>query len=212
MCKSFKDLHMKEQRLPTEYISAQRAKESLLCLIFLLAASFVFAQEWCDTKSTSESINRLRSHQVSFMNKVPEKMQRFVPVHFHFVARDDGSGRRDLSKSMALLCKLNHNFEKYGFVFYIDTMTMINNSDIYNGRSDVQIRNELSRDAMNVFLMQGVSGGAAGYYETVDDYLVLRSWIGNQDYDDGYTFEHEVGHFFSTYTNHHQLGCRSGIC
>lgn len=125
-----------------------------------------------------------------------------VPVQFHLVANDAGSGRIPPPFVLKQLCKLNSDYANTNFRFYLyDNFKNINNTKIYstpatNGNA---IQSMKVSKALNVFITdkadtEGSLGTTLGYYSPQGDYIVL---IKSEAVKQSNTLSHEVGHFFS---------------
>jgi hypothetical protein len=183
---------------------------TLLTVALMASLSLGISQEsahWCGTDINAQQIllHRIEENKES-MYQTPVQFRdiQYVPVRFHLLANDDGSGL--LAKHLILnqLCLLNEDFEPLGIQFYLyNGFNEIFNTEAYTNHSDnLQIlRLAKDPDALNIFLPedanppnQGGSGVVLGYYDPSNDWLVIaRSEVGKDDL----TFPHEVGHFFS---------------
>lgn len=132
----------------------------------------------------------------------------YVPVKFHLVAEDDGSGRVDIEDMLDQLCDLNAEFSETGFVFYLDDgFNLIDNTQAYEAPTlgagvaeMLRARRGVGQEAMNVFVTlnarQGEieNGTVLGFYAIENDWIVIRqNQIGNSNN----TLAHEIGHYFS---------------
>jgi len=139
----------------------------------------------------------------------------YVPVKFHLVGEDDGSGRIDVTKVFDQLCILNETFEEFELQFYIkDGFNEVNNSGIFgtasSGRESLDMQFERDRQAINVWIIEDATppntileGRVLGYYEPTFDWVVVDKDFVNGD---GYTLLHELGHYFSLLHPFHGWG------
>jgi hypothetical protein len=125
-----------------------------------------------------------------------------VPIQFHLVANDAGTGRIPPAFVLKQLCKLNEDFASSNMRFYLhNTFLHINDTDIYNepGSNANAIQSKKVAKAINIFITDkansdGALGTVLGFYSPQGDYVVLtkQEAIGLTN-----TLSHEVGHFFS---------------
>lgn len=173
-----------------------------ILIIFFSFAFFIndsVSQLECATYRTPESFARLKSNVAETHMRSHRDEQIFIPIHFHLVGRDDGTIRIARSRALESLCRVNENFEELGFVFYIDTITNINDQSLFSILGE--FGPYLKPSVINVFLLN-IDNGGAGYYDWREDFIVLKRNFGTQSFDDGYTFEHELGHYFSLEHTH----------
>lgn len=125
-----------------------------------------------------------------------------IPIQFHLVATNSGSGRIQPNIVLKQLCKLNSDFSNTNIRFYLyDIFRNIDNTAIYstpasNGNA-IQAR-KVSK-ALNVFITDkadpdGALGTVLGYYNPQGDYVVLTR---GEAIKQSNTLSHEIGHFLS---------------
>jgi hypothetical protein len=125
-----------------------------------------------------------------------------IPIQFHLVATDAGTGRITPNIVLRQLCKLNSDFANTNIRFYLnDLFRNINSTGIYsspatNGNA---IQNRKVARAVNVFITdkadpEGALGTVLGYYSPQGDYVVLTKAEAIKLSN---TLSHEMGHFFS---------------
>ncbi|MFZ1703191.1 MAG: zinc-dependent metalloprotease [Saprospiraceae bacterium] len=125
-----------------------------------------------------------------------------IPVQFHLVATNTGSGRIPPHIVLKQLCKLNHDFSNTPFRFYIYADFLhIDNSLIYNtpGTNANSVQQKKVSKALNIFItdkadVDGALGTVLGYYSPQGDYVVLTKAEAVKLSN---TLSHEIGHFLS---------------
>ena len=130
---------------------------------------------------------------------------RYIPVAFHRVGQNDGSGRIDIRNILNQLARLNRDFEDTGFRFYFDQFDFreINSNAMYEDPGSVsgQVRARKASDALNIFVTDAaptgnqLGGTTLGYYSGGDNDFVVM--IKQELLDTSNTLSHELGHFFS---------------
>lgn len=125
-----------------------------------------------------------------------------IPIQFHLVATNSGSGRIQPHIVLKQLCKLNSDFSNTNIRFYLyDIFRNIDNTAIYstpasNGNA---IQTRKVAKALNVFITdkadpEGALGTVLGYYSPQGDYVVLTR---GEAIKQSNTLSHEIGHFLS---------------
>jgi len=132
---------------------------------------------------------------------VMPRSTQYVPVKFHLINKDDGSGGISLRNVLDQLCALNNDFRSFNIQFYIkDSFNIINDDRLYTHHYVYRNMMETYRDpnAINIWIVDnanptGFDGYVAGYYTNSKDWLVIQ-----KDEIKSYTFTlpHEIGHFF----------------
>mgnify|MGYP000645307628 CR=1 FL=1 len=183
--------------------------QSLLICILTTLSIQLNSQLPCGTVQNEAFFERLEKNRKVFENPSNQKsMLRFVPVQFHMVGNSQGIGAPDRLSVLQALCTLNERFEDTELRFYNAGMTIVNNSAIYNDTQDGvlgpslgsnqlatnNMQNLRNPNAANIWIVKYAGGGAGGYYTGNRDWVVINN---NTLSNDGYTLEHEMGHFFS---------------
>lgn len=129
---------------------------------------------------------------------------RYIPIKFHMVGRNDGSGRLRFSSLLDNLCRFNRDFEKLDMIGYINGgVNNYNNTGVFEqpgvASSIFKMRGEFDNGSMNVFIVDSADDGVGqgitlGYYDPSEDFIVLRQ---EEFIDSTVSFTHEAGHFFS---------------
>lgn len=135
----------------------------------------------------------------------------YIPIQFHIVTRNNGTGGIQITDMLDQLCRLNDQFGAFDIIFYqADAPNVLANDVIYNDHiltsGQFSMRQRRNREALNIWVVNDASpaGGPAvgtvlGYYDPVNDWIVIRK---NQISGSNNTLAHEVGHFFSLYHPH----------
>jgi hypothetical protein len=173
---------------------------TLIVFITLFAISFINAQShFCGTDQGEQFMTDLRVNKKYFeQTRNKKRVERFIPVTFHSVATTQGEGRVNDALIYDALCTLNSRFEETEMRFFLRDINHINNTLIYSDSRGAQgqnaMRNFLSNNSVNVFIVDDAGAGVAGFYRRSDDLVVM---IKNTLSDVNYTLEHEIGHFFT---------------
>ncbi len=177
-----------------------------LILTFLLALGSVFGQVGvCGTHDHEEIFERLEMNKRALVENpqiLRDEEVLFVPVKFHIVTRDDGSGGLDEEALLVQLCRLNKDYETLKMHFYIKgSINYIPYTTLYDDPrhtfSTIRMAANFANNAVNVFIVNKIgsngTGTTLGYYQPGRDWIVMiQSKVGNNE-----TLSHEVGHFFS---------------
>jgi len=132
---------------------------------------------------------------------VQPRSTQYVPVKFHLVSKNDGTGGVNLSNVLDQMCALNNDFRSFGIQFYIkDYFNMMRDDRLYSHHYNYRNMMETYRDpnAMNIWIVDnanptGFEGYVAGYYTNSKDWLVIQK---DEIKSFTFTLPHEVGHFF----------------
>ncbi|HHB79118.1 MAG TPA: T9SS type A sorting domain-containing protein [Saprospiraceae bacterium] len=134
---------------------------------------------------------------------------KYVPIKFHLIAKTDGTGRVKEYDILRQLCVLNEDYSDTEFRFYIkDADFSYYDSDyIYDSprtsqlaTNQMQALKNANNNAVNVFVVNNIGGGAGGlgtvlgYYSGAKDWIVM---IKKEPQAGSNTLSHEMGHFFS---------------
>jgi len=182
-------------------------KNRILTILFVLTlANLAVAQDHvcgvshADQKemiSFIENFNKTSHHSVT-RNTDPI----YIPVKFHMVAKNDGTGRVKGNSVLSQMSILIEDYKKLGMYLYIDEFSFnyLNSTAIYEnpGTFVPNIIAQKDDNAMNIFICEnadtdGGAGTVLGFYSPTGDYIVIR----NSDVRDATSsLTHEVGHFF----------------
>lgn len=125
---------------------------------------------------------------------------QYIPVAFQLVARTNTVGRAATWRALEVLCEMNELFAPSGFQFYLRKggIFFIDHDGIFNDHelasNQQAMRGNRVDSAVNIFVVNQIASGAVGYYDSGDDWIVIRRDVfksGNK------TTTHEMGHFFS---------------
>lgn len=169
------------------------------CLLLSVSASHA---QWCGTKG-EELVARLLENKAALRESpVQFRSTRYVPIKFHLVGRNDGTGRARFRNVLEQLCVMNNDYAPLGIQFYIkDSFNIINNTILFEDHYNNMRLMEPYRDpnALNVWIVDAIrvnsnsDGESLGYYSVSRDWIViLRSEINNYSS----SLSHEIGHFF----------------
>ncbi len=187
-------------------------------LTFLLAFSIIVAlpgqsSPVCGTagQSAASLSERLLANRAHASQQLQRRDIQYVPVKFHLVARNDGSGRVPENNVLDQLCALNADFLDMNVQFFIkEGFSYLDNTAVYENHAQTEnsimaIRRD--RDALNIWIVDDATPGGSspedgivyGYYSIARDWLVVRADQVNASTK---VLTHEVGHFFSLLHTH----------
>ena len=127
----------------------------------------------------------------------------YIPVKFHLVADNSGKGRVGYSTILNQLDKLNADYAKHNFTFYLKdnyNFNHINSTAAYNSPRDNEDFLVTKKDpkAVNVFVVNNIGDSQAGigivlgYYSPSNDFVVM---MAGEAVKLSNTLSHEIGHF-----------------
>ncbi|MCB0598151.1 MAG: T9SS type A sorting domain-containing protein [Lewinellaceae bacterium] len=183
---------------------------TLLAFAGLLMEASAQTQGWCGTSREAldliaerllENKEAYRQGPVQFRNTV------YVPVTFHLVGRNDGTGVVSKRRVLDQLCTLNEDFAETGIQFYIkNDFNYIFNTAVYsNHQNTLNSIMALERDnaSINIFIPESANQnnmGSPGVILGYNDPTPLRDWLvmsKSEIKKGGSTLTHELGHWFS---------------
>ncbi len=160
--------------------------------------------QWCGTDAAGMNTikNRLLANKRLSQELVQSRSTHYVPVKFHLVAQNNGSGRVNYKNLLDQICTLNQDFSTVGIQFYIkDSFNLVNDTQINEDHYHNNNRMGPKRDtgALNVWIVKTPYSPSPdaityGLYQISQDWLVIRRDEINRS---SYTLTHEMGHFFS---------------
>lgn len=127
----------------------------------------------------------------------------YVPLQFHIVTEDDGSGALPEENILSQLCRLNEDYEPLKMQFYLkDNFNYIAYTRLYEDPghtfSNSKMLSNKVDDAVNIFVVDQIGdntiGTTLGYYQPLNDWIVVVKARVNASTQ---TLSHEIGHFFS---------------
>jgi hypothetical protein len=140
-------------------------KKTIQCFLFILLAyplSISAQNTYKDGTSMSDfqlNFKNMLELRARFPSVATSRAVSYVPVCFHLVAKDDGTGRVDEARVLDMICEWNRFYERNGvdIQFYIkDDFRYINKTVLYNTpNSFLGINNLLAQkrsDALNIFM------------------------------------------------------------
>lgn len=149
-------------------------------------------------RSRAELLSKFDNSRSSSANIV------YVPVQFHIVNKNDGTGGENIKDIFDNLCRLNNDYAPIGVEFYLaGPIRTINQDLLYTNSFASQMANYFMRlyrreGVVNIFvgnrIVNGTSGGTTlGYYTSGIDVIYAISSSVNANAS---TLTHEMGHFF----------------
>ncbi|MBK8699910.1 MAG: T9SS type A sorting domain-containing protein [Saprospiraceae bacterium] len=129
----------------------------------------------------------------------------YIPIKFHLVGDNNGKGRVKNSSILNQLDKLNADYAKHNFVFYLKdnyNFNHINSTPAYNTPRENEdfLNTKKDPNAVNVFVVNTIGESSAGigivlgYYSPSNDFVVL---MAGEAANATNTLSHELGHFFN---------------
>ena len=185
----------------------------VVLIVICCVSTYTFGQRSniCGTIEDEKFIERLKANLERIKNQETTQIRSndtiYVPIKFHLLARNDGTGRIEISDVIQQMCDINEELAELGLIFYVKSgFNLVNHTITYESPTTLAARNKIlieknnrGRNAMNIFITQNAQSGSGGgttlgYYQPGDDYIVVRKseiGIGSG------TFAHEIGHYFS---------------
>lgn len=129
----------------------------------------------------------------------------YIPLKFHIVTDNNGKGGPSYQTLLNQLARLNNDYSKFNFVFYLKdnyNFNVIKNNNILTAPRDNEDLMETFKDpkAVNVFVVKTIgssgvgTGIVLGYYSPSKDFLVIQE---AEAVNQTNTLSHEAGHFFN---------------
>ncbi len=136
------------------------------------------------------------------MVEVQRGVQKYIPMTFHLVANDAGSGRVTEEAILSQVANINAQYGDQEALFYIDRFNYFDNDAVYDSprsfAANTQMRLRKDNNSINVFVVNSIESTGPGqtlaYYDPQEDWLVSRK---GQINGVSSTLAHEAGHFFS---------------
>ena len=179
----------------------------LVCL--LLNSSVLLKAQICGTEVTESVKEYLDGRNIS-NNRFSSirNLEVSIPIKFHSITRDDGSGGLTNASKDNLINQINSFYSNAGLLFeHQGDINYINSSDLFDYDVSEQglatIGNSIT-GVINVYLFNTVnSNGRAlcGYTffpPSADNIFVAYNCVSNGNT----TLEHELGHYFTLYHTH----------
>lgn len=192
--------------------------------LFLLLALSVFgislrAQQspGCGTKTTPEDDAIYLKTISEFRQKSEAKSllaPRYIPVHYHIIRMDNGTGGIDVADVDAALEIVNMRYAPIEFHFFrCEEPNYIDDTDAFNGliqatdEIDDLVNDNLVANVVNIFFGPNIIDddsvstlcGFARFPWLTGNYL----FMDNGCTTNGSTLSHELGHYFGLYHTHH---------
>ena len=180
--------------------------------VFLLAAIHPIAngqqldpeKHVCGFHPDEEHIERLMNNleRAEALDLQRSGVTFFIPLQFHLIARNDGTGGREIKDVLDQMCTLNENYAPYNIQFFLkdNSVNFINNTSAFNDPSNtpVILNNNRDLNAVNIYFADNTintpgPNTTLGYYSPSFDWIVMR----NDMILNHWVLSHEIGHFFS---------------
>ncbi len=189
-------------------------KLCLICLFAWTSFSLSYSQDEfpiCgvgheDIKIITERLLENKADLAQNKNRVRFRETIYVPIVFHLVARNDGSGRISETAVLDRLCELNEDFEGTDIQFFLQELNYFDNTTVFSNHKGTEftfMSFERKAGAINVYIIQNADTGTdltggrtEGYYigNPALDWIVIRkSAMENSNI----AFTHEMGHYFT---------------
>lgn len=169
----------------------------LICLIFAFNIKAQTTGFCGTTEMSAATMAQLKRYAAANYPDMSIRGTYYVPVKFHLVGLNNGTGVYPVGELMQLLCELNTKYQPVGFYFYLyNGVETILDSNYYkitytSGSSLMSTYNVA--DVLNVFVVEDPAGNC-GYYTPGNDAVAVAincSGLGST------TLAHEIGHYFS---------------
>ena len=174
----------------------------------ILFCSSLSAQKgnFCGTTETGAITKRLiENKKYLATHPIFERAITYVPIKFHIISTDAGTGGVKESAILDMLCGLNEFyapmdiqfFAKGGYNYFNSTAAA---TDPQSPAGELQLKSKKVKQMINIFLCQSFTkAGLLGYYTEgypgyQNDFLVIKK---SEVSSGAKTAEHEIGHFFS---------------
>lgn len=179
-------------------------KKHIVLLLFLVRSVWAFAQEngekWCGYTGSSEWLDWYQRHTALFKGDGDaDTSWLYVPVTFHIVGNDEGSGYFDTGDAMLALCNMNEQYLPLHIRFYLkpgDELRFHNKSKWFEhdwnaGSEMINTATAGIRNRLNMFIVADPAGNCG--YSWQDAVVMKKGCSGPKNA----TWAHEVGHHFS---------------
>ncbi len=175
----------------------------MIRLVFALAGMFMaFAISAQPCATPQEPLLERTDANKKEMIPVQRGALKYIPMTFHLVANESGSGRVTEESVLYQIASLNEQYGDQESIFYIDRFNYFDNDAVYNtprsGAANVQMKLRRDNNSINLFIVNAIESTGPGqtlaYYDPQEDWLVSRK---GQINGSSSTLAHEVGHFFS---------------
>ena len=183
----------------------------ILTLFFLLTLTNIALAQVHVCGVTHEDQSKMISFVDNFNKTVEQSAARnvdpvYVPIKFHMVSNNDGTGRIKAAKVLGQMAVLIDDYKELGMYLYLDdaSFNYLNSTSIYNNPGNFvnTIKSKKVGDAVNIFITENANppgsdddaGVVLGFYNPNGDYIIIRN---NDVANATSSLTHEVGHFFS---------------
>lgn len=178
----------------------------VLAFFFVLGLYGIKAQDAakysCGTEYLEDIKQQMLKNREEFKNfHFQRNAISYIPVKIFLVGQDDGTGRAPLINALRMICQLNKAYADQQLQFYIKEMLQLNNTAIANTPKSqggsLQIQLNKDSKAINIFIVNQIELGVAGYYQgpagSNNDFVVIvKDYVA-----DVRVAPHEVGHYLS---------------
>lgn len=179
---------------------------SLLGTLFFCTSLIAQKGNFCGTTETKALTERLLANKKMLANHpISERAITYVPVKFHVISTDAGTGGVKETQILDMLCCMNNFYAPLDIQFYIKNGINYFNSTIaatdpQSAGGELVLKSKKVKQMVNIFLCQSFTkAGLLGYYTEgypgyQNDFLVIKK---SEVACGKFTAEHELGHFFS---------------
>lgn len=163
---------------------------------------------WCGTEISQEWMEAFYQRDKSHLNnnKLGNYPAVYIPIVYHIVGENDGTGYFELNELFRAHCELQSLYNDADVFFYIKDIEYINNSNNYDGNQTSSLffgYNDLN--ACNVYFVSQMSGVCG--YSYVPENWDGSGWSGpnrggimlamNCMEPGNTTYRHEMGHYLN---------------
>ncbi len=194
--------------MSSNWLNLKSMKNFLLLIIcFLVTQSFILAQinphGQCGYLAPHSQVDRLLKNKAhTQINSSLEGNTNYIPIQFHIVGTNNGTGYIKIEDVFEGVCKLNEDYSDTDLQFYFNgTFNYINMDAMYDLNFpnvpfavNQAYSNNKVNNAINIFIGNGLSSGNSGYYTPSRDVIYMdKTYVNSSDN----ILAHELGHYFS---------------
>ena len=184
--------------------------KKLLTIAFIAISTLpIYAQNasWCGTEISDEWMHSFYNRNTDHLTHKGTNLDEVViPITYHLVGLDNGTGYYDLAELFRSHCELQELYANASIRFYIESINYIADSDYYNGTNTYRLFiDENNRNTCNVYIVDDMSGvcgysfvpephDGGGYSGPNRGGVMLQKGCmqtGNT------TYRHEMGHYLN---------------
>ena len=172
--------------------------------LFLFIFSFSLSGQHCQTDQDWCLQRLLENKEFLAQNQTSRKADINVPLVFHIISDNDGTGGASEDQVYDLLCLVNEHFNSGGFTFYLkEQPNHINNGMLYNNflnnATGGRLIPILRDSALNIFTTFSINAFQSPIASTEDFIAISNGEVERLSH----LLSHELGHVFSLLHTYH---------